>query len=94
LEVLWRELDGFALAVWFMDDGASDGGQVRLNSQGFSYDENLALATFLQAKFGITVSINKDKGRWRLRVAAAGISVFRELVAPHVIPSMLYKLPL
>ena len=36
----------------------------------------------------------KDKDRYRLRISARGMDRFLELVAPHVIPSMLYKLPL
>ena len=75
-----------------MDDGAADRNQLRLNTQSFSRDENLVLAEFLQAKFGIAAQLNKDKDRHRL--GAKGMDRFLELVAPHVIPSMLYKLPL
>jgi hypothetical protein len=77
-----------------MDDGAADRNQLRLNTQSFSRDENLVLAEFLQAKFGIAAQLNKDKDHHRLRIGAKGMDRFLELVAPHVIPSMLYKLPL
>ena len=94
LNLLERDLTAFGLAVWFMDDGASDGKQVRINSQGFSECENAALIRFLRAKFGIVARLNKDKDRVRLRMRDASMERFRELVEPHLIPTMLYKLPL
>jgi hypothetical protein len=82
------------LAVWLMDDGAADGKQVRLNTQSFSLDENESLVSFLRAKLGIEASLNQDKGRYRLRITHASMERLRNLVESHVIPSMLYKLPL
>ena len=94
LDLLNLEMTAFGLAIWFMDDGAADRNQLRLNTQGFSRDENLVLAEFLHAKFGIAAQLNKDKDRYRLRIGANGVARFIELVSPHVIPSMQYKLPL
>ena len=94
LELLNLEMTAFGLAIWFMDDGAADRNQLRLNTQGFSQDENLVLAEFLHAKFGIAAQLNKDKDRYRLRIGAKDMARFVELVSPHVIPSMQYKLPL
>jgi recombination protein RecA len=94
LELLSRELTAFGLAIWFMDDGASDRKQLRLNTQSFSRSENLVLAEFLHAKFGIAAQLNKDKDRYRLRIGAESVARFVDLVGPHVIPSMQYKLPL
>lgn len=47
-------LTSLALAIWLMDDGSADGPAVRLNTQSFSYDENLALAGILRTKFGLS----------------------------------------
>jgi hypothetical protein len=91
---LMEQLTGFGLAVWFMDDGAIDRKQLRINTQCFSEEENRMLIGFLQAKFGITARLNKDKNRYRLRICEASVARFKVLVGPHVIPSMLYKLPL
>ena len=71
LDLLERELTAFGLAVWFMDDGAVERKQVRINSQGFSEFENAALIRFLRAKFGIAARLNRDKDRFRLRIRAA-----------------------
>jgi len=93
IDLMDHELTAFGLAVWFMDDGASDRRQVRINTQGFSLAENQRLIGFLQAKFGIEATINRDKDRQRLRIRDTSIGRFVDLVGPHIIPSMLYKLP-
>ncbi len=94
LSLLDQELTAFGLAIWFMDDGAADRNQLRLNTQSFSQEENVILAEFLHAKFGITARLNRDKDRHRLRIGAESIQRFIDLVAPHLIRSMQYKLPL
>ena len=91
-ELLWSDVGALGLAVWFMDDGASEGRQFRLNTQSFSRDENLELAEFLRAKFGITARLNRDKDRFRLRIESEARERFVNLVQPYVIPEMLYKL--
>jgi hypothetical protein len=93
-ELLNDQFSEFSLAIWLMDDGAVDGRQLRLNTQSFSLSENEALMSFLRAKFGIETRINRDKDRYRLRISGASILRFKDLVGPHLIPSMLYKLPL
>ena len=91
--LLAGELRALGLAVWIMDDGSLDGKQLRLNTQCFSEAENRNLVGLLRAKFGISVSLNSDKGRVRLRCNAASVARLVSLVRPHFIPSMLYKLP-
>jgi len=94
MALLNEQFSEFSLAVWLMDDGAVDRKQVRLNTQSFSLLENEALVSLLRAKFGIEARLNRDKGRYRLRVTDASIRRLKDLVGPHLIPSMLYKLPL
>ena len=93
LDLLNGELTDLGLAVWFMDDGASDGKQVRFNTQSFSLSENEALVAILRAKFGLEARLNVDKDRFRLRLTAASMDRFRAIVQPHILPDMLYKLP-
>ena len=93
-EFLLDNFDAFALAIWIMDDGAKDKNQLRINTQCFSFNENIWLMNFLQAKFGIRTSINIDKGKYRLRVRGASMHLLKSLVLPYMIPSMLYKLSL
>jgi LAGLIDADG DNA endonuclease family protein len=82
-----------ALAVWIMDDGASDGNQLRINTQCFTWEECESLGQLLLRKFRIQTSINLDKGKPHLRCASKSMPRLRELVEPHMLPEMLYKLP-
>ena len=84
-------LTPLALTVWIMEDGSKDYNQLRINSQSFSRKENEALVRVLKAKFGITATINRDKDRFRLRIAAISMPILRQLIAPFIIPSMQYK---
>ena len=92
IELLRSELGPFGLAVWFMDDGAKEGMQFRLNTQSFSQKENELLAEFLRAKFGIGVTLNRDKDRFRLRISSVAAERFVHLIRGHITPDMLYKL--
>ena len=94
LKLLQQQFTELSLAVWLMDDGAVDRKQLRLNTQSFSVTENEILSSFLRAKFGIEARLNRDKDRYRLRISNASIQRLKDLVGPHLIPSMLYKLPL
>ncbi len=94
LSLLERELDDLALAVWIMDDGSAEGGQVRINTQSFATDEVAGLASVLRTKFGIVMRLNFDKAKPRLRCEAASMARLRDLVAKHTISDMSYKLSL
>jgi hypothetical protein len=88
---LQNNFDCFALSIWIMDDGSADKNQLRINTQSFTYQENLWLCSFLQAKFGINTTINIDKGKYRLRIKESSMKILKKIVLPYIIPSMLYK---
>ena len=92
IKFLEDNFDYFALAIWIMDDGAADKNQLRINTQSFTYQENLWLSSFLQAKFGISTTINVDKSKYRLRVKDSSMNLLKKMILPYIIPSMLYKL--
>lgn len=94
VELLMNELTTFGLAVWMMDDGSADGRALRLNTQSFSYEENILLSDLLRAKFGIIATLNRDRGYYRLLVSTASMKRLTTLVRAHILPDMLYKLPL
>ncbi|OHA37787.1 MAG: hypothetical protein A3I97_02610 [Candidatus Taylorbacteria bacterium RIFCSPLOWO2_02_FULL_44_35] len=87
-----RWITPLSLAIWFMDDGAKDGRQVRINTQSFSLRENKRLINILEAKLGIFATINRDKNKFRLRVKNKSMSRFRKLILPYLLPGMRYKL--
>ncbi len=94
IDLLREQLTGLGLAIWLMDDGSADGGAVRLNTQSFSRDENVALASILRTTFGLDVRLNRDKHGYRLRIAAGSRERLIEVVRPHMHPDMSYKLSL
>src|SRR5579872_1373834 len=87
-----NNFDSLAFAIWIMDDGSRDKNQLRINTQCFSLEDNMWLIKFLQAKLGITATINLDKNKYRLRISYSSMSCLKDLVLPYIIPSMLYKL--
>ena len=97
-EDIAKLLDPFALAVWFMDDGGKLTGKGRLrgyylNTQSFSENQNKVLVKALSEKLGIKgVSVQANHGYKRLFIGAYGRNRLRELIDPHVIPTMRYKL--
>jgi hypothetical protein len=93
INYLDRHLSGLGLAIWIMDDGAADGGQLRINTQSFTVAENQALASLLERKFRLKVTLNYDKGCPRLRCRAISMERLVGTVREHVLPEMRYKLP-
>jgi len=88
------ELNALILSVWFMDDGSrcreSD---VYLNTQQFDLKSQLILIQALK-KLGLEATLNKDKKYKRVRFLKKSIPKLFELIAPHIIPSMHYKIGL
>lgn len=86
-----------SLAYWFMDDGSRKWGDkvtgVRFCSESFTKDEVDLLISILNTKFGIIGTANKDSKGWRINISTKSYDKFYDLVKPHVIPSMMYKLP-
>lgn len=81
-----------ALAVWFMDDGSRSYRSAYLNTQQFSVEEQLRLATLLREQFGIHASLNRDSTYYRLRIAVASMERLRAAIGPHLLPELSYKL--
>jgi LAGLIDADG DNA endonuclease family len=94
IDLLRERLSGLSLAIWLMDDGSADGRGIRLNTQSFDRDENVALATLLGEKFGLVTRINRDKDGFGLRITAGSRQTLIELVQAHLCPQMAYKLSL
>ena len=94
-KLIRKLLDPIALAVWFMDDGSFK--SVRHNTYiihalGYDKKDLEAVRRVLQEKFGISVVLHKQYGRWRIYVMSDSADTFRELIGPYVVPSLKYKL--
>jgi hypothetical protein len=87
-------LDALMLSVWFMDDGSrcreSD---VYLNTQQFDTESQNVLLNAL-SELGLRTTLNKDKEYKRIRFLKESIPRLFEIVKPHIIPSMYYKVGL
>jgi len=97
------QLNPVALAYWYMDDGSTHHSpensdkpvtEVTLHTENFSIGEVKMLQDYL-----LTLGVNTAFRRRKLSdygylyITAASRDTFFTLVAPHVIPSMRYKLP-
>lgn len=86
------KLDPVILAVWFMDDGSkSRKNDVYLNTQQFSLLEQRRLLYVLR-NIELKARLNKDKKYYRIRFLKESIPKFNEIIRPHIVPSMEYKL--
>jgi len=90
-------LDPLALAVWFMDDGGRGARTPKglvINTSGFLADEQIALQSLLAGKFGVATSIHRVGKGFQLYVRAESYLRFAELVSPHLVAQMRYKIPI
>lgn len=88
-------LNPIALAVWIMDDGTNELGYsrcLRINTQCFSIQDQRKLINILQNKFGIKTTLNKDKGKYRLRIAKENMEKLRSIVKSYFLKSLYYKI--
>jgi len=83
-----------------MDDGGkldynknSKNKSIVLNTQSFLDSEVEMMAQELTAKFNFICSLRTNKNKKVIVIDASSYLKFRELVDPHIITDMLYKLP-
>lgn len=88
-------LDPLCLALWFMDDGGKGGNTplgLVLDISGFqNYEQLIIQHTFLE-KFDIETSFHCSGNSVKLYFRRSTVYIFVELIAPFIIPSMMYKL--
>lgn len=87
------------LAYWFMDDGGklyygpNEGKGIVFHTQGFSEKEVIELAEGLKNKFHLQATATKMKGKYVVSVSGKSFEQFTKLTEPHIIESMISKLP-
>lgn len=105
---LIRHLNQYGLAIWFMDDGNNAMSKKKsgknpegikynyycLNTQGYSYEENVIIQKILKKRFNLVSSIQKSKGYFKLYFGAknGGAITLANLVRPYIHPMFEYKL--
>ena len=88
-----------ALAYWFCDDGSYHDGFCYLHTYGYGYESQIVMQKLLYDKFGLEFDIKKSgsKGRNDDKKHHLGLSAkksynFIDLIRPHIIDSMRYKI--
>jgi len=87
-------LTPLALTIWFMEDGSKSNNSVRIATNCFNYNEVLFLSSVLFEKYNLITtpqSDGKNKG-YILYVSTKSMVEFTNIVKPHMLPSMYYKL--
>jgi hypothetical protein len=90
---LLDRMDTLALAVWYMDDGGlqgRDGCSPAIATVCFSLEDVGRACDWLNNRWGIASHPTAER---RIMLSASSRERFRELIEPHVIPEMQYKLP-
>lgn len=91
---IWDLFTPFSLAIWYMDDGSRTPSGARLHTQNFNLSDIQYLCRMLELKFQLQTSIQSsgpNKGFF-IYIKAQSWIHFRDLIEPHMHPSMKYKL--
>ena len=85
------QLSPLGIAIWFMDDGASDSGGYKFSVDCFNEQEINDLQEMLATKFHIytTKNINQNK---IIHVLSTSKYDFKKLIEPYICDCMKYKL--
>ena len=89
---LLETLNPFGLAVWYMDDGSNNGSNITFSTHCFSNEEQKVVQKLFSDKFRIRTTIVKDRTRSKIAIGYRECSKFMNIVQPHIIPSMAYKI--
>lgn len=89
------------LAYWYLDDGSlifqkNASGEIEsrkgyLNTQNFSFEENVLLQEMLKDKYHISVKIHKDKEYYRLYLNSTELKKLLDIISTYIPPSMKHK---
>jgi len=84
------------LAIWISDDGCWAKPGVRIAANCFTYSEVELLVKILKNKFNIdcTIQLLKPSQNYSIYIKTSSIPNLRQIVLPHIHPSMTYKLGL
>nr|YP_002601070.1 putative site-specific DNA endonuclease [Monomastix sp. OKE-1]ACK36929.1 putative site-specific DNA endonuclease [Monomastix sp. OKE-1] len=91
-------LNPISLAVWFMDDGGTEVSGYRLHTENFLLSDVKILQQALGSVFNLQANVRRDNRTtgtlYYLSIPANSKQRFQEIVAPYMVPTMMYKLRL
>lgn len=80
------------LAVWYMDDGSNNHGNVTLSTHSFSFEDQCIITDFLRDRYQISPTIVKDRNQWKISIGINDYDRFISIVAPYIPQTMSYKI--
>ncbi len=83
-----------SLAVWFMDDGGGWKNSATFSTHCFLREDIVRLQECLKVNFELESAIHWDGKGHRLYVPKMSIERLKGLIREHVLPCLMYKLPL
>lgn len=87
-------LTPLALAIWIMDDGSQHGNGLRLATHCFTEMEVELLMFAINSKFNLICTKHLNNKCHVIYISSKSMDKLKNLVVPHMCPSMLYKLGL
>ncbi len=88
-----KYLDPLAIAVWIMDDGSFSKGSIDISTYSFLEKEIKLLQKSIFNLYGIEVKYHPDRDKgFRMRFSVGETKKLIEIILPHVVPSLQYKL--
>jgi len=91
-EDIFRFFTPRAIAVWFMDDGSNTKNSYTLNTHCFSVKDQMRIIEFLQERYNIIATLEKDRLKFKIRIGRGGYQKFNRVIEPFIIPSMVHKI--
>lgn len=92
IALLSELLTPLALAIWYMDNGSVLGSGYKIATHCFLKSELEALCKLLYDKYSLECSLHKDGDKFRLYIKSSSAKTFADLVRPHMLDNMKYKL--
>ncbi len=80
------------LAVWYMDDGSNNHGNVTLSTHSFSLEDQHIIVDLFKRKYQINATVVKDRNQWKIAIGRNDYNHFISIVTPFISPAMIYKI--
>lgn len=90
-EELINKLSPLGIAIWFMDDGASDTHGYKFSVDCFSTEDIKKLTKMLKDKFNINTTVQENQNKI-IHICSSSVHDFKKLVEPYMCNCMKYKL--
>lgn len=80
------------LAVWYMDDGSDNGGDITLSTHSFSLEDQKIIVDFFKERYQISPTIVKDRNKWKIAIGRNDYNRFILIVSSFIPKVMNYKI--